>query len=337
MKFILGGVLSAGATIALIGAASAQTAYYDQNTPGFGQQGTVFQQPGTTFPQQGTVFQQPGTSFPQQGTVFQQPGTTFPQQGTVFQQPGTSFPQAGTVLQQPSTSFPQPGTVFQQPSATFPQAGTVFQQPGTSFPQQGTVFQQPSTTFPQTGSTAYAPSIPQPQPYIPPNGIQQSTAAVLPPLTTAPANPNPAPQRPEIGDTDAWTFAFARFYPAIRACLRNVKSENPVIANIQERRNATVMLIGTGGTADYQVCRTGLRGTRVRDGNVTRGLPPAFYAPLGTSFTISPERPFQPVVDTSNRLLGWIVRTAPVRLDVTGGRGFDGQFIRPITVNPNAQ
>jgi len=177
------------------------------------------------------------------------------------------------------------------------------------------------------------PGYPVPQPYGTPTQTIPGYPAPPPPV-----NPNPAPRRGEVADTDAWTFSVARYYPAIQACLRNTKVSNPVVANIQERRNATVMLIGQGGTAEYQVCRTGLNGTRVREGKSERGLPPAFYAPNGSSFTITPDRPFQPVVDTGQRLLGWIVRTTPVRLDTYGGgRTFDGQFIKPVTVNPGAQ
>ena len=231
-----------------------------------------------------------------------------------------------------------PGYQTQQIPGYQTQQGTTY---GT---QQGTTYgAQDSTvtygTLPNTGATTYQvpqqPGFPAPQPYIP--GVPPQTIPGFPP--PPPANPNPAPRRGEVPDTDAWTFAVARYYPAIKACLRNTKVNNPVIANIQERRNATIMLIGQGGTAEYQVCRTGLNGTRIRDGKQERGLPPAFYAPNGSSFTITPDRPFQPVVDTGQRLLGWIVRTTPVRLDAYGGAGrtFDGQFIRPVTVNPDAQ
>lgn len=200
-------------------------------------------------------------------------------------------------------------------------------------------------TLPNTG-TYQQPGIPAPQPFFPGTQTQPQPfpgfpgvqPQPFPGFPAPPVNPNPAPPRGEVPDTDAWTYAVARYYPAIRACLRNTKVKDPVIANIQERRNATVMLIGRGGTAEYQICRTGLNGTRIREGNNERGLPPAFYAPLGSAFTITPDRPFQPVVDTNQRLLGWIVRTQPVRLDGFGaGRGFDGQFIKPVTVNPDAR
>ncbi len=210
------------------------------------------------------------------------------------------------------------------------------------FPQQQQVpaYTAPGTTttqtyqFPQQPTYQPQPGFPVPQPYLP---GQQVVPGFPPP--PPPANPAPAPNRNAVPDTDAWTFSMARYYPAIQACLRNTDVDNPVIANVQERRNATVMIIGQGGTADYEICRTGLNGTRVRDGEGERSLPPAFYAPLGSSFTITPDRPFQPVVDTGQRVLGWIVRTQPVRLDVYGRAGgtFDGQYIRPVTVNPDAR
>lgn len=276
MKTTLRGLVSAGAVLAFMGTASAQSNYqYQYEAPTAGSQA----QPGVTYQ---TL---PPSSYGQGATTYG--GTT-----------------AGT-------------STYGQPTTTYG---------GSTYGQQ---------TY---GGTGY----PQPQPYYPPTTQPQQPTpgyptVVYPTPDVAPSNPNPIQGRGEVSDTDAWTFSMARYYPAIRACLRNTTTKNPVIANIQERRDATIMLIGQGGTTEYQVCRTGLNGTRVREGKEERGLPPAFYAPLGTSFTVSPERPFQPVVDTDQRLLGWIVRTTPVRLDVTGGRGFDGQFIRPVTVNPTAQ
>ncbi len=246
------------------------------------------------------------------------------QQSQNYQAPGYQTPQGQTTYgTQGSVTYGAPST--QEGSVTY---GTL--------PNTGT------TTY--GGTTAYGQGYPVPQPYFPGVPTQVNPGYPAPPVTTpgypAPppvANPNPAPRRGEVADTDAWTFAVARYYPAIKACLRNTQVTNPVIANVQERRNATVMLIGQGGTAEYSVCRTGLNGTRVRPGKSERGLPPAFYAPNGSSFTITPDRPFQPVVDTGQRLLGWIVRTQPVRLDAYGGGRFDGQFIKPVTVNPDAQ
>jgi len=253
---------------------------------------------------------------------------------------------AGTASAQTTTYQQQ----YQQAPAyqTQPQTQTYQQAPAYGA-QDGTVTYG---TLPNTGTTTYQqpqqpgyqqPSFPTPQPYFP--GAQQPQfpgfpgvqPQPFPGFPAPPANPAPAPDRNEVADTDAWTYSVARYYPAIKACLRNAKVTNPVVANIQERRNATVMLIGQGGTAEYQICRTGLNGTRIREGSSERGLPPAFYAPLASTFTITPDRPFQPVVDTGQRLVGWIVRTQPVRLDgFGGGRGFDGQFIKPVTVNTDA-
>jgi len=246
---------------------------------------------------------------------------------------------------QQTQTYQPPSYQTQQGQATYGTQGSVTYGAPTA---DGSVTygtqQSPGTTY--GGATfGQQPGYAVPQPYFPGVPTQQIPGYTPPPATVPgyqapppPANPNPAPRRGEVADTDAWTFAVARYYPAIKACLRNTDVKNPVIANVQERRNATVMLIGQGGTAEYSVCRTGLNGTRVRPGKSERGLPPAFYAPNGSSFTITPDRPFQPVVDTGQRLLGWIVRTQPVRLDVYGGgRGFDGQFIKPVTVNPDAQ
>ncbi len=257
-----------------------------------------------------------------------------------YQQPTYQAPSYQTPSYQ-TPSYQQPS--FQQPSYQAPSYQTPnfqtpsYQAPTTTYQAPTTTYQAPTTTYqaPQsTGTVVTTPTYQQPQPYFP----GQASPTVVYPGQTAPANPAPAKPRGHVPDTDAWTFTLPRYYPAIRACLRNTSVKNPVIANIQERNNRTVMLIGEGGTADYSVCRTGLDGTRVRPGKDERGLPPAFYAPLGSSFTITPDRPFQPVVDTGQRLVGWIVRTTPVRLDVYGGgRGFDGQFIKPVTVNTDAQ
>jgi len=254
-------------------------------------------------------------------------------QTQTYQNPAFQTQQGGSV------TYGAPTTTYQAPQAqpqAQPQTQT-YQSPGFQTQQGGSVtYGAPAPTYGGGTATFPAPQgFPVPQPYNP--GAQPQTFPGYP-APPPPANPNPAPRRGEVADTDAWTFAVARYYPAIKACLRNTKVSNPVVANIQERRNATVMLIGQGGTAEYQVCRTGLNGTRVREGKSERGLPPAFYAPLQSSFTITPDRPFQPVVDTGQRLLGWIVRTTPVRLDTYGGgRTFDGQFIKPVTVNPDAQ
>ena len=311
MKIAASGLVAAAVAIAVAGTASAQTStnsYQFQQVPNYQTQQTqTFQLPGYQG-QQGTVTY--GT-VPNAGTAYG--GTTYG--GGSFG--GTTY--GGTTYGGSDTIG---STIYQQPQT----GTTVYQSPQTG----GSVFQQPQAS----GTVYQSPGYPVPQPYFP--GTQQPTFPGYNP--PPPVNPNPAPQRGEIPDTDAWTYAMARYYPAIKACLRNTQVKNPVVANIQERRNATVMLIGQGGTAKYQICRTGLRGTRVREGSSERGLPPAFYAPLGSSFTITPDRPFQPVVDTGQRLLGWIVRTQPVRLDAYGGgRTFDGQFIKPTTVNPDAQ
>lgn len=304
MKIAASGLIAAAvAVVASTASAQSNTGSYQYQVPSFqGQTQTqTYQVPSF---QQTQTYQAPNYQT-------QQGQTTYGTQGSVTY--GAPTTQEGSVTY-----------------GTLPNTGTVY---GGGGYQQQPSYQQPNY------------QAPQPQPYFPGIPTQINPGFPSPPVVTPgfpppppPANPNPAPQRGEIPDTDAWTFAVARYYPAIKACLRNTKVKNPVIANVQERRNATVMLIGQGGTAEYQVCRTGLNGTRVREGKSERGLPPAFYAPNGSSFTITPDRPFQPVVDTGQRLLGWIVRTQPVRLDVYGGgRGFDGQFIKPVTVNPDAQ
>ncbi len=321
MKKATGGIIAAAVAVLVAGTASAQsTGTYQYQVPSYGQT-QAYQAP-----QAGTSYGAPA------GTSYGAPA------GTTYGAPAQTYgaPQAGVTYGAPSTTYGAPAQGGSITYGTLPSAGTYS---GTS---TGTTTYQ---SAPQTAGTVYQqPSYPVPQPYIPgaQQGFPQPTFPGFPttgfPAPPPPVNPAPAPKRPEIEDTDAWTFAVARYYPAIKACLRNTSVKNPVIANVQERRNATVMLIGQGGTAEYSVCRTGLRGTKVRKGKQERGLPPAFYAPMGSSFTITPDRPFQPVVDTGQRLLGWIVRTTPVRLDVYGGgRGFDGQFIKPVTVNPDVQ
>ena len=298
MKIAASGLIAAAVAIVVAGTASAQnTNTYQYQVPSYQGQAQG----------QGQTYQVP--NFQTQTQTYQVPSFQTPQ-GT------TSYGTQGSVTY---GTVPSQGTVY---GGTGVYGGT--DTTGT------TVYQSP-----QTGGTVYQPpGYALPQPYYP--GLPPQTIPGYNP--PPPANPNPAPGRGEIPDTDAWTYAVARYYPAIKACLRNTRVKNPVVANIQERRNATVMLIGQGGTAQYQICRTGLRGTRVRDSDQERSLPPAFYAPLGSSFTITPDRPFQPVVDTGQRLLGWIVRTQPVRLDAYGGgHTFDGQFIKPTTVNPDAQ
>lgn len=297
MKTGFCGSLAAIAGIALCGVASAQT-YSGQPQGEIVYQSPLPGQASGTYTAPGGYQTQPGYTA-QPG--YAQPGYTV--------QPGYPAPPEATYL---------PGTTYA------PGSGPAYT------PSTGATYGAPTTVF---------PGFPQPQPYLPPTGgYQPQPPVVIAPPTQPPAPSNPKPvNRDDIPDTDAWTYSMPRFYPAIRACLRNVTTPNPVVANISERRNATVMLIGQGGSTTYQVCRTGLRGTSMREVKQERGLPPAFYAPVGTSFTVAPERPFQPVVDTNRRLLGWIVRTTPVRLDLTGGRGFDGQFIRPVQVNPEAQ
>jgi hypothetical protein len=165
-----------------------------------------------------------------------------------------------------------------------------------------------------------------------PAPIPASTYTPSVPASTA---PTAAASAPEIADTDRWTYNLARFYPAVQACLRKNTAKNPVIANIQERDNKTMMLIGEGGSSNYSTCTTGLTGTVVKANSEIRNIPPAFFAPLGSTFTVNPERPFQPIVDTDQKVIGWLVRTQPSQGVNQFGQsaGFDGQFIPPMMVN----
>ena len=311
MKKAASGLVAAAVAMVVAGAAHAQSNSGYQ----FQYQNPSYQTPQSVVPaQQGTYAPQQGGSVTY-GTIPYTGTTTYGTSAQPSYGSTTTQPSYGGTATQPtygtSTTTTTTGTTtYQAPQST----GTVYQQPG---------FPSPQPYFPTQPSFPTQPGFP---------------TTIFPAPNPAPSNPQPLPGRGEVPDTDAWTFSMPRYYPAIRACLRNANVKNPVIANIQERRNRTIMLIGQGGTSEYSVCRTGLDGTRVRPGKKERGLPPAFYAPLGSAFTITPDRPFQPVVDTSQRLLGWVVRTTPVRLDAYGGgRTFDGQFIRPVTVNSQAQ
>ena len=192
------------------------------------------------------------------------------------------------------------------------------------------------TTYaaPSYGTATYA--APTPYGTIPSPGAPATYGAIAP--QPQPAATAPAATEPSLSDADAWVTTLPRYYPAIQACLRRSTAKNPVVANVQEQGNQTAMLIGEGGTSDYSVCTTGLSGTKIERNAETRGMPPAFFAPIGSTFTLSPERPFQPVIDVDQMLIGWLVRTRPAQAGY-GGYGsasFDGQFVPPMMVNAKA-
>jgi len=341
MNFPVSGVLATAAIFALSSAASAQstTNFYQQIQNGY-QQGVVA--PATSA---ATTTFQPAPTAPLTSGFAALQGTTYaPQPQTTFSQPaastyapqqfGTSYlptPTAATTIQQPATTFSatvpsygspytpttQPGyTPTVAPTYVAPTYGTatgVYQ--GQQLPayqgQPLPTYQQPAFNQPQKPATK------------PANGYK--------PIAPAAAKPNNS-----LRDSDAWSFNLARFYPAIQACLRKSSAKNPVIANVQVSDNKTKMLIGEGGSSSFSTCSTGLSGTVVKANSDIRTLPPAFFAPLGSTFTVSPDRPFQPIVDTDQKVIGWLVRTQPTTTTVNQfgqAPSFDGQFIRPMMVN----
>ena len=349
MNLRVSGAFATATIFALTSAASAQstTNFYKQIQGGY-QQGAIAPAATSTF--QAT----PSTSFNGGGSVYaptanfgaSQGSTYLPQPQTSYTQPtistfgsqqvGNSYipaPTATTTVQQPALNFSattpsyaspytpttQPGFAPSIPptyvAPSYGTATTIYQ--GQQLPsyqaQQLPVFQQPGFG---------APAIQQPVPL--------PATAVVP---NKPTTPKPAAN--SLPDSDRWSFNLARFYPAIQACLRKSSAKNPVIANVQVSDRKTKMLIGEGGSSSFSICSTGLSGTVVKANSTIRSLPAAFFAPLGSTFTVSPDRPFQPVVDTDQKVIGWLVRTSPsTSVDQFGqAPSFDGQFIRPMMVN----
>jgi len=233
------------------------------------------------------------------------------------------------------------GTATSAPAGTYvaPEYGTAtttYTQPAPAAPLQ--TYAQPAAPLQTYGGTVTAYQ-PQPAPAFPQAtyGAPIQSQALPAPAGYVPAVPASTVSSDEIQDTDGWTYNLARFYPAIQACLRRSTAKNPVIANIQEQGDKTRMLIGEGGSSSYSTCSTGLTGTTVKANSDVRTTPPAFFAPLGSTFTLSPERPFQPIVDTDQKVIGWMVRTRPAgsfdQFGQAAPGGFDGQFIPPVMVN----
>jgi len=348
MKLRVSGALATATIFALSSAASAQstTNIYQQVQSGY-QQGIIAPAAANTFQTTqpgsfngGSVQFAPATDFAtQQGVTFGQPQATFTQPSvTTFapQQVGTtSFVPAPTVTQLPATAFSttapsygSPYTPTTQPNFASPAAPTLS---APTYGSANTVYQgQPLPVY-----QAQQPPISQ-QPGF---GIPAPTQAKpLPATAVAPTVPKPSKITSGIRDSDAWSFNLARFYPAIQACLRKSSAKNPVIANVQVSDNKTNMLIGEGGSSTFSTCSTGLSGTVVKANSDIRSLPAAFFAPLGSTFTVSPDRPFQPIVDTDQKVIGWLVRTQPSTTTVNQfgqAPSFDGQFIRPVMVNTN--
>lgn len=335
MRNAVSGAIVASVAIALTGAASAQsTSQYDYNA-NYGAATTVA--PYTPPSYQGTGNYATSTPMPAIGGT---PGYA-PPAATSYTQPVTSYTDSGTSYATPSTAYAQPAPnytapaapAYTQPAPSYTEV-PVYTQPGTTTPSYAAQdYAAPATTY---SAPIYSQPLPAPS-YTPP-----SYTSPVPATAYTPATPTPTEYASSdvIQDDDGWTMNLARFYPAIQACLRRSTVKNPVVANVQQSGNQTVMLIAEGGSSSFSTCKTGLTGTTIKASTETRPVPPAFFAPLGSTFTVSPDRPFQPVVDTNQKVIGWMVRTQPVRVPFAqygqpGAPGFDGQFIPPLMVNPS--
>lgn len=357
MRLAVSGLAATAMSVALTATAFAQSAqtYYNQIQGGY-QAGTI--QPAATATYQGPTTAQQITTQPSLGSALYQSGTAYAPQPTTAYTPSVSAPAPvgnfeanpfGTGLQTSASpaapltqTLPSISTTtgIQQQTGGFATTTPSYASPYTPTttatapaqtyvaPAYGTAtgsYQFPQTaTLPTTGYGAPITS----QPLSPPVPATAYTPSV--PTSTAPTN-----TATEVQDTDTWSYNFARFYPAVQACLRRSTAKNPVVANIQERDNKTFMLIGEGGTSSFSTCSTGLTGTQVKANSDIRNIPPAFFAPLGSTFTVAPDRPFQPIVDTDQKVIGWLVRTQPTQGVNQFGQsvGFDGQFIPPMMVN----
>ena len=349
MNLRVSGAFATATIFALTGAASAQstTNFYQQIQSGY-QQGVIA--PAATSTYQAT----PSTTFNNGGSAYA-PSTNFAtSQGSAYlPQPQNSYaqPTASTFgSQQVGTSYipaPTTTTTVQQPAVNFSATTPSYASPYTPTTQPGFAPSIPPTYVAPGFGTANAiyqgqqlPSYQAQQlPVFQQPGFNSPTSQQpipLPATAVAPNQPTtPKPSANGLPDSDGWSFNLARFYPAIQACLRKSSAKNPVIANVQVSDQKTKMLIGEGGSSTFSICSTGLSGTVVKANSDIRSLPAAFFAPLGSTFTVSPDRPFQPVVDTDQKVIGWLVRTKPSTSVNQFGQApnFDGQFIRPMMVN----
>ncbi|GEM_PF-2451483 len=324
MNFRDSGALATAATLALTSAASAQstTNFYQQIQSGY-QQGVVAPAATSTFQATSpTTFNGGSSFFAPQGSTYAPPSVT------------TYAPQ------QAAPSYVPAPTTSQQPASAYSAGTSSFGSPYTPTTQPGYAPSVPPTyvtpTYGTAATTYQGLPIPEYQVQQPGFSAPKSPQAVpVPAAAYEPRQSSTTPSTNSLPDSDAWSFNLARFYPAIQACLRKSSAKNPVIANIQVSDNKTNMLIGEGGASSFSICSTGLSGTVVKVNSDIRSLPPAFFAPLGSTFTVSPDRPFQPVVDTDQKVIGWLVRTQPSTSVNQFGQvpSFDGQFIRPMMVN----
>ena len=325
MSFKVSGALATALTLAMTSAVAAQSniTYYQQLPSGY--------QTGTIAPAATSTYQAPITAntyqAPAQVNTYQAPTTTQQTVGqTIYAAPSITYStqQPALAAPQPAISAPQSVTTYSNTTPSYASPYKPTAQTGAPAPTQ-TYVQTPGPTYQQPNFAA----APQPQPHTIPQPAKIATRSV--PDSTAPSAGG------ELQDTDAWAFNLARFYPAVQACLRKSSVKNPVIANIQVQGDKTKMLIGEGGSSSFSTCATGLTGTVVKAKSNIQSLPSAFFAPLGSTFTVSPDRPFQPIVDTDQKVIGWLVRTQPTRAVNQFGQavGFDGQFIPPVMVNTN--
>lgn len=332
MNYRVSGALATATIFALTSAASAQstTNYYQQIQSGY-QQGAIAPAATSTFQATPSAQVSSGSTLyaPQPQTSYIQPSVS----NYAPQQIGTSYVPAPTPATQPATTFSATTPSYGSPYTPTTQAGYAPSIPSTYVaPTYGTA----STTYQGQQLPTYQaqplPTYQQPG-FSLPTGPQTVPVPATAYAPGAPAAPKPSTN--SLRDSDAWSFNLARFYPAIQACLRKSSAKNPVVANVQVSDNKTKMLIGEGGSSSYSTCSTGLSGTVVKASSDIRSMPPAFFAPLGSTFTVSPDRPFQPIVDTDQKVIGWLVRTQPTTSINQFGQApsFDGQFIRPMMVN----
>ncbi len=314
MSIKVGGTFATAITLAMTSVVAAQSnnIYYQQIPNGY--------QTRIIAPAATSTYQAPVTAQQAAGqTIYTTPSITYSTQ----QQPVLAAPQ-------PAISAPQTATIYSNTTPSYASPYKPTAQIAAPAPAQ-TYVQTPAQTYVQTPAQTYQqPNFAAtPQPHTIPQPAKTVTRSV--PDSTLPSAGS------ELQDTDAWAFNLARFYPAVQACLRKSTAKNPVVANIQVQDNKTKMLIGEGGSSSFSTCSTGLTGTVVNARSNIQSLPSAFFAPLGSTFTVSPDRPFQPIVDTDQQVIGWLVRTQPTRAVNQFGQavGFDGQFIPPVMVNTN--
>ena len=313
MRNAVSGAIAAGVALALTGAASAQsTNQYDYNA-NYGAATTVapstsYAQPATygdtsssyqgnyaTSTQPAPSYTAPTTNYGTATSTYSQPG--YAPSTSSYTQPAQSYTQPAQNYTQPTQNYVQPAQNYTQPTQTYGQAMTTYTDKGPSYAQPAAPVQQTYTqpsytapTYTQPGGSYTTPSFAaqgygstitsQPLPGYAAPGYGAIPATAYTPPTAAPSPVASAPIAPTgdvIQDSDRWSMSLPRYYPAIQACLRRSTAKNPVVANVQESGQQTVMLIGEGGSSSYSICKTGLTGTTIKANTDTRPIPPAFF------------------------------------------------------------